>query len=97
MDHWNYRIVLKDDVYGIHEVYYDAEGQVRAFTEQPVYPCGETLAELREDLEHFQQTFDRVVLNYEELSAQLVGPELAEEAKAAEENFRRTLASEGEE
>lgn len=33
---WNYRVVVDGTFYGIHEVYYDAKGDIIACTENPV-------------------------------------------------------------
>ena len=42
---WNYRVIKRviggEDAYGIHEVYYAADGTIRAWTENPIIPtCG---------------------------------------------------------
>jgi len=51
--YWNYRVVVKDGNCSIYEVYYDDNGRIEAFTEEPVGPSGESLEELRQDLEYF--------------------------------------------
>ena len=40
---WNYRIIhYKDGGYGLHEVFYNEEGSIDGWTEQPIdFVCGE--------------------------------------------------------
>jgi len=54
---WNYRLVRKNDRIGIHEVYYDVNGEVQSITAGPIELEGESLddvldmlAEIRLDL-----------------------------------------------
>jgi hypothetical protein len=50
---WNYRVILKNGHYVIHEVYYyDEEGEPWTCTEDPVCPEDDTLEALREEAEH---------------------------------------------
>ena len=57
---WNYCVLKqrqKDGswVFGIHEVYYNEKsGKPCAFTEEPVYPQGASLEELKKDLAYIQ-------------------------------------------
>ena len=37
---WNYRVVVKECQYNIHEVYYNDKGEPEFFTEDPVGPSG---------------------------------------------------------
>ena len=61
MSHWNYRVVRKSAgegtdgfVYFIHEAYYETddetEEETMVLTENPVYPVGSTIEELKEAL-----------------------------------------------
>lgn len=64
---WNYRVIRKehesgDVTFQIHEVYYDDEGAIETWTANSVYPSGESLSELREDIEHFLAALDEPVL-----------------------------------
>jgi hypothetical protein len=63
---WNYRIMVRNGEYAIYEVYYDDAGNVETFTDEPVYPAGESVEELCKDLEHYQQALRHPVLNYDE-------------------------------
>jgi hypothetical protein len=63
---WNYRVVRTTEgdpeSFAIYEVFYDDQGQPEARTEQPSYPAGETLEELRHDLQHYLAALDHPVL-----------------------------------
>ena len=72
---WNYRVVKKscdnlvggiDTIFNIHECFYDDNGKPEAITEDPVYPQGETLKELKDDIKFYLQALERPVLNYED-------------------------------
>jgi hypothetical protein len=62
---WNYRVILQDDYYSIHEVYYDDDGNIESWTEQPVGIGGETLEELKGDLEYYKHALEKPVLKYD--------------------------------
>lgn len=64
---WNYRVLIKDGQYNIHEVYYDDDGNPEAFTEEPVGPSGESPEELKKDLQYFSEALSLPVLDYNEL------------------------------
>lgn len=63
--YWNWRIVNKDGWLAIHEVHYDADGNPFACTERPTFPSGETLEELRKDLQAYSTALERPILPYE--------------------------------
>ena len=68
---WNYRVIRKrhsDDsvTFHIHEVYYKDDGGIESWTEEPVMPIGEDVAELREDIMHFSHAFRHPVLEERE-------------------------------
>ena len=52
---WNYRVVHRrcgdTDTFTIHEVFYNGAGEITAMTEDPVEPMGESLQELKDDVE----------------------------------------------
>lgn len=64
---WNYRIIDRADGYYIYEVYYTNDGRKDAFSLEPMYPYGDTLDELRSDLEYMQAALDKPILLYEDL------------------------------
>jgi hypothetical protein len=76
---WNYHVVIKDGQYAIYEIYYDDEGNIALFTEDPVYPMGESLDELRGDLEYLRHALTQPVLKYEEITEQARGFQINDE------------------
>jgi len=70
---WNYRVIRRTDAtsaaeeFGIHEVYYDSAGRIEAWTEEPSAPFGESLAELRADLEFMERAMSQPTLNESDL------------------------------
>jgi hypothetical protein len=64
---WNYRVIEHGDMFYIHEVYYNARGEITAISENPMHPCGESLDELNGDMELFLQALNRPVLKKEEI------------------------------
>jgi hypothetical protein len=69
--YWTYRVIQKEGAYAIYEVYYDDQGTVEAWTESPVAAIGETLEELRQDLEWQLEALDEPVLEESELLEEL--------------------------
>ena len=72
---WDYRVVKKTNVssdgnyvgFGIHEVYYDADGVPAMCTEDTVEPWGETLEELESDMKRYFEALQKPVLIFEEI------------------------------
>lgn len=65
---WNHRVLRTTDPDGtfgfaIHEVYYHDDGSIKAWTEQPTSPFGETLKELQKDVTMFERAFTRHILD----------------------------------
>lgn len=71
---WNHRVLRHRNGEGftftIHEVYYDPDGTPNSWTIQPVAALGETLGELREELERMLHATGLPVLDEERLVAQ---------------------------
>ena len=67
---WNYRITKHEDKgeewYGIHEVYYDKDGDPDMISENPIAAHGLTVDEIRSDLDMMRQAFDKPVVNYDD-------------------------------
>lgn len=65
---WSYRVVRSTDpntgetACRIYEVYYNDQEEISAITQDPVIPFGETLEELKRDLEHMLEDINRPVL-----------------------------------
>lgn len=68
---WNYRVVRRKgsgigeglEDYRIFSAYYEEHGGKPALAEDPAYPCGETLDELREDLKKMLAALDEPVFD----------------------------------
>lgn len=63
---WNYRAVVEhcgdEDVYTLREVYYDAAGNINGWSPSPAEPHGDSLDELRADLERMRAALDKPAL-----------------------------------
>lgn len=67
---WNYRLVKRthnDKVfYGIHEVYYDDQGNPKSITENPVGVTEESKGDIMTTLRHMERALAMPTLNYED-------------------------------
>ena len=67
---WNHRVMKhkdgEDDFFQIHEVYYTEDGEVDGYTLNGVAAGGNTLDELRSELQRMLDSLDKEVLIYEE-------------------------------
>ncbi len=63
---WEYRVLLKNGAFAIHEVYYAENGEIEFWTENPVQPGGESLSELKRDLEFYRIALRKPVLRYDQ-------------------------------
>ena len=68
--YWNYRIIKREQssgevTYGIYEVYYDLEGNVRGHTENPISVIGESIDDLKFDIENLKESLNKDVLTYQ--------------------------------
>lgn len=73
---WNYRIVKKNVYlgkcsdakvqFGIHETYYNENDIPTAITTDYMAPYGETLEELKSDLEHMLAALEKPILYWED-------------------------------
>lgn len=83
---WNYRVVHRtDDIngieiesYALHEVYYDADGRISMWSENPAKLVGFSPSELLVSLTKMRWAFAKPVIEQSELDALL---EAREEAK----------------
>jgi len=68
MGYWNYRVIKRHHketdtyTYQVHEVYYKKNGKIEGWSESPVSPMGDTLNELRGDIQYFSKAFQKPVL-----------------------------------
>ena len=66
--HWNHRIIRKVDpssselYFEIHEVHYDDNGKIEAWTESAVSPFGESKGELESEVRLFLKAFEKPIL-----------------------------------
>jgi hypothetical protein len=67
---WNHRVMKhkdgEDDFFQIHEVYYTEDGEVDGYTLNGAAAGGNTLDELRSELQRMLDSLDKEVLTYEE-------------------------------
>ena len=68
---WNHRVVrriweTKEVTYEVHEVYYDKDGTKDGMTVNPIVPTGDSVAELRKDMERYMKALDKPVMDYED-------------------------------
>jgi archaellum biogenesis ATPase FlaH len=67
---WNHRVLKHEkkdkrasrEWYTIHEVYYNKKGEIVAYTDDPVYPYGESKIELLEEIMRFMKCLDKPIL-----------------------------------
>jgi hypothetical protein len=68
MKTWNYRLLKKKGIeyYGVIEVYYDKDGNIKSYSDFiPV--CGDSLEEVKADLERFRQALEKPIVLEEDL------------------------------
>jgi len=77
---WNYRVVRKqnphfgqedepDHYYGIHEVYYDKNGNPSTVSVESQAPFGESRNELWIVLDKFREAFTKPILDFENIGS----------------------------
>ena len=67
---WNYRMVHHkekngEEWYGIHEVYYNADGAPCMMSDEPCFPSGESKKELMNDISMMTTAISTPVLKYD--------------------------------
>ena len=73
MGYWNYRVVekynhvFKEVDVELHEVYYDKDGIIQMWSENPVSPSGVSLEDLKEDITNMIEALDKPILKESEL------------------------------
>lgn len=81
MGHWNYRVMRKvckhsegvSESFGIHEVFYDDDGEPHSCTVEPMTPYGENYYELKADLNAMYNAFNFPPLDYDDLKKEVDG------------------------
>ena len=61
--HWNYRIILIEGMYQVHEVYYK-NGKINGWTKNPIKIISEDLDGIKFALDEIQLAFEKPVLEY---------------------------------
>ena len=72
---WDYRVIENHGMFTIHEVRYNDKGGITSISEDPMGPSGETLDELKDDMQYFLQALDSTVLKKEEIVFAPMGEE----------------------
>ncbi|RJP76671.1 MAG: hypothetical protein C4522_17600 [Desulfobacteraceae bacterium] len=87
MSHWNHRVIKRHDkkvhitTFQIHEVYYDDDNKIESWTASPVEPMGESMAELRKDLQYFVEALEKPVLEEKIQNGQEILVEINQSAR----------------
>ena len=66
---WNYRVIVTDGEFGIHEVYYDqpdCSSKQLSWTESPVHPGGGSKIELKQDIMYMLEALNLPALKESE-------------------------------
>jgi len=65
---WNYRVMTCDNglTYEIYEVYYHYNGSLKMYTENSIKPFGESLEDLKDELNMMIKAFENPVLKPED-------------------------------
>ena len=70
---WDYRVVHRvvnaEEIYAVHEVYYDEDGFPSMVTEKPIPVQGETYEELVKDVVHYIAALAYPILEYDEIGS----------------------------
>ena len=69
MSTWNYRVVKKHGHMGIHEAYYDDNGNVHSLSLEPVSPVYEDLDQLKTNLELMLDALGKSVIDFEQIDS----------------------------
>ena len=72
---WDYRIIEDEGAFIIHEIHYNDRGDIISISEDPMGPSGETLEELKDDMQYFLQALGMPVLKKEEIVFAPMGEE----------------------
>jgi hypothetical protein len=67
MTTFNYRVVIRNGEYAVHEVYYDDSGTPEACTENPFSPVTPSLEDLRYELTLLGEALEQPALKYEDI------------------------------
>jgi hypothetical protein len=63
MSHWNYRVLKKDELFAIHSVYYDADGEIVGWSQNPDPVMDEDFDYLKAQLTLMLEATEREVID----------------------------------
>lgn len=69
MSSWNYRVVRTEDGLRIFDVYYDDNGVPIATHVSPTYVYGDTIEEMKEQMDWMLSAFTRPILDESEIGS----------------------------
>ncbi len=71
INYWGYRVVQHDDdALFVHEAYYDHREGLLGIANRPAHACGDSMEELRENIELIAQGLNEPVLRYEDYAVE---------------------------
>lgn len=63
---WNYRVIIKDGIYKIHECYYDEKGCPKSISTDEMIPAGESFDDLRFTYNLMKEALDKPALMFDD-------------------------------
>ena len=79
---WNHRVIKltydEETLYGIYEVFYNKDGTVMAYTENPVVAEDESLEDLEQTLKWMRKALRKPVLEYGKITKEELDTESEE-------------------
>lgn len=71
MRHWNYRVMKRENAqgqigFGIYEVFYDDNGEIKSWTENSLTPVCDSEEDLKEEMKIMMKAFEKETLTYKE-------------------------------
>jgi len=64
---FNYRVIKREGILEIHEVYYNDKGEIEFWDESPSWPIGNDIKELLEDLSKYESATELPILDEDEM------------------------------
>ncbi|MCB1193533.1 MAG: hypothetical protein KDK90_24050 [Leptospiraceae bacterium] len=64
---WNYRVILENEAYSIHEVFYNEKGKIISCSAEPLELTHESIEGLKLQLEGIQEALKLPILNIKDL------------------------------
>jgi len=67
MTYWNYRVIITNGEYAIHEVFYDKMGNIIACSQSPIELAAESMEELHNQLQWIKEALEDTPLTPDDL------------------------------